>query len=106
MKKELKRCLGIVKSWKRGENISFEEIYTLAYTDIRKLKDKDWLAINDTLLSALHTYGEEWNEYDEDFPNNPYRFGYVLGGHVFVSGYTGIAGPYWIDDTGMLCEDE
>lgn len=32
MKKELKRCLGIAKSWKSGEDISFEEIYTLAYT--------------------------------------------------------------------------
>lgn len=106
MKKELKRCLGIAKSWKRGEGLSFEEIYTLAYTDIRKLKGKDWLAINNTLMSALHTYGKEWDEYDEEFPNNPYRFGYVLEGHVFVTGYTGIAGHYWTDDTGMLCDDE
>ena len=106
MKKELRKCLEICKSWKSGKDISFEDICTLAYTDLRDLGNKDWHDVSNVLHKALQTYGDVWSEYDKYFPRNTYRFGYVLENHVFVTGYTGVAGRYWMDDTGMLCDDE
>lgn len=102
-KKELAEVLTIVDKFKSGENLTLEEIKTLAYTDIHMLDTKEWSSINNTLSYILEEYGEEWSEYDENFPNNPYRYGYILEGHIFVTGYTGVAGCYWYEETGMLC---
>lgn len=104
MKKESKEVLNIVKKFKCGENLTFEEIKTLAYTDIRMLDTEEWSSVDDTLSYILEEYGEEWSEYDDRFPNNTYRYGYILEGHIFVTGYTGVAGCYWYEETGMLCD--
>lgn len=45
----MKKCLEIVKRFQNGESVSFEDVYTLAYTDISELEDKDWLAVEDVL---------------------------------------------------------
>ncbi len=105
MKKDSKKCLKIAKKFKSGKSISFEDVYTLAYTDISDLENEDWIDVKDVLMSILSTYGEYWSEYDEEFPNNTYRFGYVLENHLFIAGYTGLAGRYWTEETGCLCED-
>lgn len=102
-KKELENVMNIVKKFKSGENLTLEEIKTLAYTDIRMLDTEEWSSVDDTLSYILEEYGEEWSEYDENFPNNTYRYGYILEGHIFVTGYTGVAGCYWYEETGMLC---
>lgn len=104
MTKELKKCLEIVKRFQDGESISFGDVCTLAYTDIRMLDTEEWSSVDDTLSYMLEEYGEEWSEYNENFPNNPYRYGYILEEHIFVTGYTGVAGCYWYENTGMLCE--
>lgn len=104
MKKELEKVLEIVEKFNNGESITFEEIKTLAYTDISELDAEEWNSVDDTLSYVLKEYGEEWSEYDENFPNNTYRYGYVLEGHIFITSYTGIADRYWIEETGMLCE--
>lgn len=104
MKKELEKVLEIVEKFNNGERISFEEVKTLAYTDISELDTEEWNSVDDTLSYILKEYGEEWSEYDENFPNNTYRYGYVLEGHIFITSYTGIADRYWIEETGMLCE--
>ena len=104
MKKELKKVLKIVEKFNKGENLTLEEIKILAYTDIRMLDTEEWSSVDDTLSYILEEYGEEWSEYDENFPNNTYRYGYVLEGHIFITSYTGIADRYWIEETGMLCE--
>lgn len=103
MKKELKKALEIVEKFNNGESLTLEEIKTLAYTDIRMLDTEEWISVDNTLSYILRGYGEEWSEYDESFPNNPYRYGYILEGHIFVTGYTGVAGCYWYEETGMLC---
>ena len=102
-KNELKKVLNIVKKFKSGKNLTIEEIKTLAYTDIRMLDTDEWSSVDDTLSYILEEYGDEWSEYDDRFPNNTYRYGYILEGHIFVTGYTGVAGCYWYEDTGMLC---
>lgn len=102
-KKELDEVLAIVDKFKSGENLTLEEIKTLAYTDIHMLDTEEWSSIDDTLSYILEEYGEEWSEYDDRFPNNPYLYGYILEGHTFVTGYTGVAGCYWYEQTGMLC---
>lgn len=102
-KSELKKVLNIVKKFKSGKDLTFEEIETLAYTDIRMLDTEEWSSVDDTLSYILEEYGEKWSEYDENFPNNTYRYGYILEGHIFVTGYTGVAGCYWYEETGMLC---
>lgn len=104
MKKELEKVLEIVEKFNNGERISFGEVKTLAYTDISELDTEEWNSVDDTLSYILKEYGEEWSEYDENFPNNTYRYGYVLEGHIFITSYTGIADRYWIEETGMLCE--
>lgn len=104
MKKELEKVLEIVEKFNNGESITFEEIKTLAYTDISELDTEEWNTVDDTLSYVLKEYGEEWSEYDENYPNNTYRYGYVLEGHTFITSYTGIADRYWIEETGMLCE--
>lgn len=104
MKKELEKVLEIVEKFNNGERISFEEVKTLAYTDISELDTEEWNSVDDTLSYILKEYGEEWSEYDDNFPNNTYRYGYVLEGHTFITSYTGIADRYWIEETGMLCE--
>lgn len=104
MKKESEKVLEIIEKFNNGENITFEEVKTLAYTDISELDTEEWSSVDDTLSYILEEYGEEWSEYDENFPNNTYRYGYVLEGHTFVTGYTGVAGCYWYEETGMLCE--
>ena len=104
MKKELEKVLEIVKKFNNVESITFEEIKNLAYTDIRMLDTEEWSSVDETLSYILEEYGEEWSEYDYRFPNNPYRYGYILEGHIFVTGYTGVAGCYWYEETGMLCE--
>lgn len=102
-KKELDEVLAIVDKFKSGENLTLEEIKTLAYTDIHMLDTDEWSSVDDTLSYILEEYGEEWSEYDDRFPNNPYLYGYILEGHTFVTGYTGVAGCYWYEETGMLC---
>lgn len=103
MNNELNKCLEIVKRFQKGESISFKDVCTLAYTDIHALDTEEWSAVNDTLTYVLEAYGEEWSEYDDRFPNNTYKYGYTLEDHVFVTGYTGVAGCYWMENTGMLC---
>lgn len=102
-KKELYEVLAIVDKFKSGEKLTLEEIKTLAYTDIHMLDTEEWSSVDDTLSYILEEYGEEWSEYDDRFPNNPYLYGYILEGHTFVTGYTGVAGCYWYAETGMLC---
>lgn len=102
-KKESTEVLAIVDKFKSGENLTLEEIKNLAYTDIHMLDTEEWSSINNTLSYILEEYGEEWSEYDDRFPNNPYLYGYILEGHIFVTGYTGVAGCYWYEETGMLC---
>lgn len=102
-KKELDEVLAIVDKFKSGEKLTLEEIKTLAYTDIHMLDTEEWSSVDDTLSYILEEYGEEWSEYDDRFPNNPYLYGYILEGHTFVTGYTGVAGCYWYEETGMLC---
>lgn len=101
--KELDEVLAIVDKFKSGENLTLEEIKTLAYTDIRMLDTDEWSSVDDTLSYILEEYGEEWSEYDARFPNNTYLYGYILEGHTFITGYTGVAGCYWYEETGMLC---
>jgi len=102
-KKELDEVLAIVDKFKSGESLTLEEIKTLAYTDIHMLDTEEWSSVDDTLSYILEEYGEEWSEYDDRFPNDPYLYGYILEGHTFVTGYTGVAGCYWYEQTGMLC---
>ena len=102
-KKELDEVLAIVDKFKSGEKLTLEEIKTLAYTDVRMLDTEEWSSVDDTLSYILEEHGEEWSEYDDRFPNNPYLYGYILEGHTFVTGYTGVAGCYWYEETGMLC---
>ena len=104
MKKELEKVLEIVEKFNNDEELTFEEVKTLAYTDISELDTDEWSSVDDTLSYILKEYGEEWSEYDDNFPNNTYRYGYILEGHIFVTGYTGVAGCYWYENTGMLCE--
>ena len=104
MKKELEKVLEIVEKFNNDEGLTFEEVKTLAYTDISELDTDEWSSVDDTLSYILKEYGEEWSEYDDNFPNNTYRYGYILEGHTFVTGYTGVAGCYWYEETGMLCE--
>lgn len=104
MNKKVKKCLEIVKRFKAGENVSFDDVCTLAYTDISELETEEWLSVEDVLMSILCTYGKDWSEYDDRFPNNTYRFGHVLEDHLFITGYTGVAGRYWMESTGALCE--
>ena len=103
-KKELDEVLAIVDKFKSGEILTLEEIKTLAYTDIHMLDTEEWSSVDDTLSYILKEYGEEWSEYDDRFPDNPYLYGYILEGHTFVAGYTGVAGCYWYEETGMLCQ--
>lgn len=102
-KKELNEVLAIVDKFESGEDLTLSEIKTLAYTDIRMLDTEEWSSVDDTLSYILEEYGEEWSEYNNHFPNNPYLYGYILEGHTFVTGYTGVAGCYWYEETGMLC---
>ena len=104
MKKELEKVLEIVEKFNNDEELTFEEVKALAYTDISELDTDEWSSVDDTLSYILKEYGEEWSEYDDNFPNNTYRYGYILEGHTFVTGYTGVAGCYWYEETGMLCE--
>ena len=104
MKKELEKVLEIVEKFNNDEELTFEEVKTLAYTDISELDTDEWSSVDDTLSYILKEYVEEWSEYDDNFPNNTYRYGYILEGHTFVTGYTGVAGCYWYEETGMLCE--
>lgn len=103
MKKELEKVLEIVEKFNNDEALTFEEVKALAYTDISELDTDEWSSVDDTLSYILKEYGEEWSEYDDNFPNNTYRYGYILEGHTFVTGYTGVSGCYWYEETGMLC---
>lgn len=76
-KKELDEVLAIVDKFKSGENLTLEEIKTLAYTDIHMLDTDEWSSVDDTLSYILEEYGEEWSEYDDRFPNNPYLWIYL-----------------------------
>lgn len=39
----------------------------------------------------------EWDEFDENYPNNPYKYGYEVNDRKYATGYTGAAGKFWRD---------
>ena len=70
MTKELEKVLEIIEKFNNGESITFEEIKTLAYTDISELDPEEWNSVDDTLSYVLKESGEEWSVYVENYPIN------------------------------------
>lgn len=61
--------------------------------------------IEDTFKEVLERYGKEWDDYDENYPYNPYHTGYELYGEIFITGYTGVSGRYWnYDQEETICK--
>ncbi len=57
------------------------------------IEDEFNIAFNDMIERA-----ERWTDKDDDFPNNPSHYGWVLDGYVFITEYEGLAGCYWWDE--------
>lgn len=58
-----------------------------------------WEYLYSLEMSAYDKY-EQWSDYDERFPDNPYQSGLIVNGHKYTTDYSGIAGAYWADNGG------
>lgn len=84
------------KYWQE-EEITIEEIETIAYADIYDYCD----VLSDFIIGTFHAImrekGKPWTEC-EDYSSNTYHTGYELDGRIFITHYTGVAGHYWDND--------
>ena len=62
MKKELEKVLEIVEKFNNGESITFEEIKTLAYTDISELDTEKWNVTKYEMYVLINRMLEELEE--------------------------------------------
>ncbi len=77
------------------EELEIEDLVFIAEADFTNLSHKTFLRMDEVLCGMLSRYGKRIDEYDEEYPNNPYRTGFELDGYRFWTGYTGVAGRYW-----------
>lgn len=96
---DVKIVLKICDSFNLGEDLSMIEIKILAYSDLTNANYSVWNYALNTFEEIMRVYGaKKWNNKDERFPNNPYCTGYVLHDERFITGYTGVVGPFWRQD--------
>ena len=106
--KKIEKVFKICESWNNGKIPTLEELKTVAYTDLMPLyENEDYetrIFIEDTFKEVLKKYGKYWDDFDENYPNNPYYIGYELHGEIFITAYTGVGGRYWNNnDYETLC---
>ena len=72
-----------------------EDLEMIATADFTDYEDETVKRMEGVLFGCLRKYGKEIEDRNEDFPNNPYKFGYHLDDADFWTGYTGLADRYW-----------
>mgnify|MGYP003517384926 FL=1 len=97
--KEEVRCLEFVNKWVCGDSISGEDIDTVAYADLSGLVQPFVDLIKKSFVEFMERYGEAWDDASDPwYPSGPFHEGYTLGGHIYITDYTGDAGNYWNDE--------
>lgn len=76
-------------------HLSIDDLIFIAEMDYTDFSDDTINLMYSTLERVLERDGLEYSEYDEEYPNNTYLYGYELDGIIFKMYYTGIAGNYW-----------
>ena len=85
-----------------SDGITKDELISLAYMNLFDLNEKIAGMIEYTVIDALNGF-ERWDEYNPDFPNNPYGGGFIVvrsdGTKEYLkTWYGGVADRYWNRD--------
>ena len=97
----MNKLIKICEKFNRGKDIYCEELEYVAYFDMHDFSDQLRKYVVDTFFSVMDLdCFEEWDDYDPQYPNNPYHIGFKDkdNGTIFVTGYTGVAGRFWRKD--------
>ena len=95
----------IIKKFSEGKAISKDELDYIAYFNLRELSDEESDIVENAFFNIMHTYGEPWSDYDENFPDNPFHERYLVDGKVYITSYSGVAGEYWhTSDEWPICK--
>lgn len=98
---DVKEVIDICTRFNLGEEISLEEIKSIAYNDLTEANWCIWNYAVNTFNEIMSVYGaKEWDDEDPNFTNNPYHFGWKLDDVIFITGYTGVAGCFWREEDG------
>lgn len=101
MNKEIREVIEICEQWEDGKIPTIKEVEKVAYCDLMPLYESENYEIKNfiehTFKGVLEKYAMDWDDFDENYPNNPYHIGYAFNGNLYITGYTGAAGRYWND---------
>ena len=57
-----------------------------------------YYALEEDLMQFIYDSCEEWSDYDDEYPDNTYDWGYIVNGQRLTFGHHGRAGEYWNRD--------
>lgn len=89
-------ALVICNAWYNYEELSDEDVDFIAYCDLKGLSPYFQKMIANVFNAFMKDHNaEDWDDYDENYPNNPFHEGYKYNGNIYITNYTGDAGRYW-----------
>lgn len=96
---EQMKALEICNTWWNLEEVSDDDIDFIAYCNLSGLSKELKALIIKCFNQFMDQCGESWDDAgDPWYPIGPFHVGYVLGGQIYITDYTGDAGNYWNDE--------
>lgn len=88
----------LFKKIKDGLSITDDEVvYLMTCFNINEASETQLNILSDIDDWAKETF-ERWDDFNDQFPNNPHYVGVVINGKRYITGYTGVVGNYWLHE--------